>query len=110
MPGRSSSTYYGETDSQLKVKFGEHNGISLLTFKKTKLSKEIAILDHLLECNNIPSFQECTILANRSNKFVLEIKETLLIKGDGRISRGNISFDKLLLFENSLLFNCFYRQ
>ena len=110
MPGRSNPTYYGETDRHLKVKFGEHNGISPLKFTKTKLSMESAILDHLLECTNIPSFQECTILANRSNKFVLEIKETLLIKGDGRISRGNISFDKLLLFENSLLFNCFYRQ
>ena len=77
--GRSNSTYYGETDRHLKVRSGKHNGISPLTFKKTKPSKESVILDHLLNCNNIPSF-EFTILTNGNNKFVLEIKESLLIK------------------------------
>ena len=43
MCGRCNSTYYGETDRHLKVWSGEHIGISLLTFKKTKPSKESAI-------------------------------------------------------------------
>ena len=34
--------------------------LSPLTFKKTKPSKESAICDHLLNCNNIPSFEEFT--------------------------------------------------
>ena len=33
--GGCNSTYYGETDRHLKVRFGEHIGISPLTFKKT---------------------------------------------------------------------------
>ena len=74
--GRCNSTYYGQTDRHL-VRSGEHTGISPLTFKKTKPSKESAIRDHLLNCNNIPSFEEFTILTNRNNKFDLEIKESL---------------------------------
>ena len=98
--GRSNSTYYGETDRHLKVRSGKHNGISPLTFKKTKPSKESVILDHLLNCNNIPSF-EFTILTNGNNKFVLEIKESLLIKWDRPILNKNISSAKLFLFYNS---------
>ena len=45
---RCNSSYYGETERQLKVRSGEHIGISRLTFKKTKPSKESSIRDHLL--------------------------------------------------------------
>ena len=99
--GRCNSTYYGETDRLLKVRSAEHIGISPLTFKKTKPSKESAIRDHLLNCNNIPSFEEFTILTNGNNKFVLEIKESLLIKRDRPILNKNISSAKLFLFDNS---------
>ena len=99
--GRCSSTYYGETDRHLKVRSREHIGISPLTFKKTKPSKESAIRDHLLNCNNIPSFEECTILTNGNNKFNLEIKESLLVKRDRPILNKNISSAKLFLFDNS---------
>ena len=92
---------HGETDRHLKVRSGEHIGISPLTFKKTKPSKESAIRDHLLNCNNIPSFEEFTILASGNNKFVLEIKESLLIKRDRPILSKNISSAKLFLFDNS---------
>ena len=78
--GRCNSTYYGETDRHLKVRSAEHIGISPLTFTETKTSQENAIRDHLLNCNNISPFEEFTILANGNNKFVLEIKESLLIK------------------------------
>ena len=99
--GRCNSTYYGETEKKIKVRFGEYIGISTLTFKKTKPSKESAILDHLLNCNNILSFEEFTILKNGNNKFLLEIKESLLIKRDRPILNKNISSAKLFLFDNS---------
>ena len=47
----------------------EHIGISLLTLKKTKLSKENSIRDHLLECDNNPSFDEFTTLAYGNKKY-----------------------------------------
>ena len=75
MCGRWNSTCYGETDRPLKIRSGEHIEISLLTFKKTKPSKESAIHGHLLSCNNIPFFEEFTILANGNNKFVLQINK-----------------------------------
>ena len=98
--GRCSSIYYGETDRHLKARSGEPIGISPLTFKKTKPSKESAIRDHLLNCNNIPSFEEFTILANGNNKFVFEIKESLFIKRDKAILNKNISSAKLFLFDH----------
>ena len=57
---RCNSSYYGETDKHLKARSAEHTGISPLTFRKVKSSKETAIRDHLLHCNNIPSFDEFT--------------------------------------------------
>ena len=72
MCGRCNSTNYGEPDRHLKVRSGEHIGISPLTFKKTKPSKESTICDHLLNCNNILSFEEFTIVTNQNHKFVLE--------------------------------------
>ena len=101
MCGRCNFTYYEDTDRHLKARSGEHIGISHLTFKKTKPSKEGAIRDHLLNCNNIPSFEGFTILTNGNDKFVLKIKESLLIKQDRSIINKNISSAKLLLFENS---------
>ena len=53
MCGRCNSTYYGETDRHLKVRSGEYIGISTLTFKKNKPSKESAFNDHLLNCYDI---------------------------------------------------------
>ena len=64
-------------------------------------SKESAIRNHLLNCSKIPSFEEFTILANWNNKFVLEIKESLLFKRDRPILNKNISSTKLFLFDNS---------
>ena len=99
--GRCNSVYYGETERHLKVRSGEQIGVSPLTFKKTKPSKESAILDDLLNCNNIPSFEDFTIFANGNNKFDLEIKESLLIKRDRPILNKNISSAKLFPFCNS---------
>ena len=92
-------SYYGETDRHLKVESGEHIGISPLTFKKVKPSAESSIHDHLLFCNHDPSFDNFTILAQRTNKFLLEIKESLLIKRDKPILNKNISSAPLFLFD-----------
>ena len=77
--GICNSTYYGETDRHLKVRSGADIGVSPLTFKKTKPSKESAIHDHLLNCNKIPSFEEFTIFTDGNNNFVLEIKKACLL-------------------------------
>ena len=48
------------------------------------MSKENSILDHLLQFDNNPSFDEFTILAHRNKKYLLEIKKNLLKKSDQR--------------------------
>ena len=75
--------------------------ISPFTFKKTKRPKESATHDHLLNCNNIPLFEESTIFTNGNNIFVLEITESLLIKRDRPNLNKNISSAKLFLFDNN---------
>ena len=94
------SSYYGQTDRHLKIRCGEHIGISHLTWKKIRPSKESAIRDHLLIRINVPSFDEFSILAHGNNRFVLEIKESLLIKRDKPVLNKKISSAKLFLFDN----------
>ena len=91
MCGICNSSCYGETDRHLKVRSGEHIGTSPMTFRKVKSSKKHAIRDCFLICNNIPSFHDFTILADRHHKYVLEIKEKLLIKYDRPALNKNIS-------------------
>ena len=99
--GRCNSSYYGETDRHLKVSSRRQFGISLLTFRKVKPSNKNAIRDHLLNCNNIPSFDEFTILSYGHHKYILEIKERLLIRRDRPVLNKNISSAKLFLFVNN---------
>ena len=51
--GRFNSSYYSDTVRHLKVRSGEHIGISPMIFRKVG-AKESAILDYFLNFNNIP--------------------------------------------------------
>ena len=97
--GRCNASYYGETGKHLKIRLGEHILISPLTFKKVKPSPESSIRDHPLFCNHLPLFDDFTILAQGTNKILLEIKESLLIKRDKPILNKNISSAPLFLFD-----------
>ena len=98
--GRCNSSYYGETDRNLRVRAGEHIGLSPLTFKKCKPSKESAVRYHLLFCDNNPSFEDFSVLAKASSKLSLEIKESLLIKRDTSNLNRNTASVELLLFDS----------
>ena len=98
--GRCSSSYYGETDRHLRVRVGEHIGLSPLTFKKCKPSNESAVRDHLLFCDDDPCFEEFFAQAKASSRFSLEIKESLLIKRDTSNLNRNTASVELLLFDS----------
>ena len=85
----------------MKIRSGEHIAILPLTFRKVKPSKDSAIRDRLLNCNNSHSFDELTILAYGHHKYILEIKESLLIKRDRPVLNENINSVKLFLFDNN---------
>ena len=106
--GRCNYSYYRETDRHLKFRFGEHIGTLPLTFRKVKLSKESAVHDHLLNFNNISSFDKFTILTYGHQKYVLQIKKSLRIKRDRPVLNKNISSAKLFLFDNNYNFEHFY--
>ena len=99
--GKCYYSYCGETNRQLKVRSGEHIWILLLTFRKVKPSKESVIRDHLLICNNTLSFDEFIIFVYEHQKYIVEIKESLLIKWDKPVLNKNISSAKLFLFDNN---------
>ena len=60
-----------------------------------------AIGDHLLICNNMPFFDESNILAYGHQIYILEIKESLLIKHNGLALHKDIRSGKLFLFDNN---------
>ena len=77
--GLCDVSYYGQTIRHLDIRSGEHIGVSLLTGKKVKLINNSAVRDHLLHCNYLPSFDNFSILVHENKKFLLEIKESLLL-------------------------------
>ena len=97
--GLCNESYYGESIRHLDIRSGEHIGVSPLTGKKVKPSNKRTICDHLLHCNFLPSFDNFSVLAHESKKYLLEIKESLLIMRDKPSLNRNINSAPLYLFD-----------
>ena len=80
------------------VRIGEHIGMSPLIRKKVK-PKGSAVSDHLLLCNHSPSFENFSVLTKENKKFLLELKESLLIMRDKLSLNRNIRSAPLYLFD-----------
>ena len=70
-----------------------------LTEKKVKLSNNSAICDHLLHCSFLTSFDNFSVLAHEHKKYLMEIKEGLLIMRDKPSLNRNIKSAPLHLFD-----------
>ena len=79
--GLCNESYYGEFVRHLNVRTGEDIGISPLTKKRVK-RKNTSVADHLLFCNHSASYDNFTILTRENKKFLLELKNGLLIMRD----------------------------
>ena len=97
--GLCNESYYAECVRHLNVRIGEHIGISPLTRKKVK-PKSSAVSDYLLLCNHSPSFENFSVLTKENKKFLLELKENLLIMRDKPSLNRNIRSAPLHLFDN----------
>ena len=95
--GLCSESYYGECMGHVNVRIGEHIGISPLTRKQVK-AKNSSIADHLLLCNHSASYDDFSILTRESKKFLLELKEGLLIMRDKPSLNKKITSTPLYLF------------
>ena len=76
--------------------------MSSLTGKKVKLSNNSAICDHLLHCNFLPFFENFSVLAHENKKYLLEIKESLLIMRDKLSLNRNTNSSPFYLFDKVL--------
>ena len=94
-----SDSYYGESIRHLDIRSGEHTGVPPLTGKKVKPSNNSAICDLLLHCNFLPSFENFSVLAHENKKYLLEIKESLLIMRDKPSLNRNINSTPLHRFD-----------
>ena len=77
----------------------EQISVSPLTEKKVKSINNSSVLDHLLHCNFLPSFDNFRILAHENEKFSLEIKDSHLLIRDKPSLNINISSAPLYLFD-----------
>ena len=89
--GLCNEYYYGESIRHLDIRSGQHIGVSRLTGKMDKPSNNSAICDYLLHCNFLPSFDNFSVLAHENKKYLLEIKESLLIIRDKPSLNRNIN-------------------
>ena len=67
------------------IRAAEHMGVSNLTGKQLKNMKDLAISDHLLQCNSTIDFHNFDVLATDVSKFNLLVKESLLTKRDNPV-------------------------
>ena len=81
----------------LYIRSGEHIGVPPLTAKKVKPISNSAVHDHSLHCNYLPSFN-FSILAHENKKFLLEVRENLIMRDKPSLNR-NISSAPLYLFD-----------
>ena len=96
--GLCHESYYGECVRHLNVRIGQHIGISPLTKKKVK-PKGSAVSDHSLLCTHSPSFENFSVLTKEYKKFLLELKESLLIIRDKPSLNRNIRSAPLCPFD-----------
>ena len=95
--GLCNESYYGECMRHLDVRIGEYIGISPLTRKHVK-PKNSSVADHLLLCNHSVSYEDFSIVTCENKKFLLELKESLLIMRDKLSLNRNITLAPLQLF------------
>ena len=78
-----NATCYDKTKRHFKVRVSEHMGVSARTGKNTKSTKNSAVRDHVVVCNNIESFEGFSVMANGTNNFRIKLKGNLSIHRDG---------------------------
>ena len=89
--GLCNESYYGECVRHLDVRSGEHSGISPLTNKRVQPRKDSAVCHRLLNCKYIHNFEDFSVLYHENKKYLLELKESLLIRTDRPSINRNIA-------------------
>ena len=92
--GLCNESYCGECVRHLNVRSDEHISISPLTEKEVK-PKNSSVGDHLLFCNHSASYHHFKILTRENKRFLVELKESLLIMRDQQASNNEHYIDTI---------------
>ena len=101
--GICNKSHCGGSIRHFDIRSGKHIGVTPLTKKKIKPVNNRAAHDHLLYCVYLSSFDNFSIFARENKKFLLEIKESLLIMIDKPLINRNISPTPSHLSDNSMI-------
>ena len=77
----------------------KHIGISPFTNKRVQPRKDSPVYHPLLNCNFSFTFEDFIALCHENKKYILELKESLLIMRERPQMNQNIPSDPLYLFE-----------
>ena len=80
--GSCTSSYIGKIYKHFKVRVSEHQGVSPRTGKPVKGTLCTTVRDHMLVCDHKVVHEDFMFIGNESNRYLLELKESLLIKRD----------------------------
>ena len=97
--GLCNELYYGESIRHLNIRSGEDIGVSRLTRKKVESLNNGAACNNLFHCDFLSYSRNFIILAHESKKYLLEIKESLLIIRDKPSLNRNINSEALYLLD-----------
>ena len=96
--GSCTASYIGKTYRHFKVRVSEHQGVSPRTGKPVKGTLSTSVRDHMLVCDHKVVHEDFKFLGNESNRYLLELKESLFIKRDRPSLNKNLHSQELLLF------------
>ena len=90
--------YIGKTYRHFKVRVSEHQRVFPRTGKPAKGTLSTSVRDHYFVCDHEVVHADFKFLANESNRYLLELKESLFIRRDKPSLNKNLYSQELLLF------------
>ena len=101
--GLCNESYYGKCVRHLAVRSDEHIGISPLTNKMVQPRKYSVVYHHFLNFNYSPAFEDFSVLCHENIKYLLKLKESLLIMRDRPSMNRNVPSAPHYLSESVLV-------
>ena len=96
--GSCTVSYISTTYRYFKLRVSEHHGVSPRTGKPVKGTLATSVKNHILVCDHKVVHQDFKFLDNESDRFLLELTESLFIKRDNPSLNKNLYSQELLLF------------
>ena len=100
--GNCIASYIGKTYRPFKVRVSEHQGVSPRPGKPVKATLSTSVRNHKLVCDQKIVDEDFTFRDNESNRYLLELKESLFIKRDSHRLIRTYTRRSYYCFEDSI--------